>query len=228
MTNLADGFLRFKKEVFPAKRQLYRELASGQKPHSLFITCADSRVVPNLIMQSEPGDLFLCRTVGNLVPPYGSPSEGGVASSIEYAVQALAVEHVVICGHSDCGAMKAVLHPERLTSLPATASWLRHASAARAVVFDTYQDLSEDILLHLLTEENIVAQLEHLKTHPAVASRLARGELQLHGWLYHIHSGEISAYNRHTGAFTPLGKDAGNATPAARLHQDPSVIKGAA
>ena len=228
MTTLVEGFYKFKKDVFPAKRALYRELANSQAPHSLFITCADSRVVPNLILQSEPGDLFLSRTVGNQVPPYGSALDGGVASSVEYAVKALHVEHIVICGHSDCGAMKAVLHPEKLAALPATAAWLRNASAARSVVLDSYQGLSDELLLHLLTEENIVAQLEHLKTHPAVAALLARGKLQLHGWFYHIQSGEITAYNALTGTFSPLGKDNATATPARRILTESPALQGAA
>jgi carbonic anhydrase len=224
MTNLVDGFLKFRKDVFPLKRQLYRELANGQSPHALFITCADSRVVPSIILQADPGDLFICRTVGNQVPPRGAKAEGGVASSIEYAVEALGVDHIVICGHSDCGAMKAILHPERLASLPATAEWLKHSETARSVVLDNYRGLTDEVLVHLLTEENIVLQLEHLKTHPAVAKRLARGDLQLHGWLYHIHSGEITTYNAATGAFAPLSKEAANATPRQRI----SAFKGAA
>lgn len=224
MTNLIDGFLKFKKDVFPAKRQLYRELAHGQSPHTLFITCADSRIVPDLILQSEPGDLFVCRTVGNQVPPRGSQGESGVASSIEYAVDALGVEHIVVCGHSNCGAMQAILHPEKLAALPSTAEWLRHSDTARSVVLDSYRGLSDEVLLHLLTEENIVLQLEHLKTHPAVAKRLARGELQLHGWLYHIHSGEITTYNAASGVFAPFSKDAVNATPRRRI----AAFQGAA
>ncbi len=217
MANPIDGFLKFKKDVFPAKRHLYRRLADRQHPHTLFVTCADSRIVPNTIMQAEAGDLFLCRTVGNQVPPNGSYAGGGVASSIEYAVQALGVEHIVICGHSDCGAMKAVLRPETLKSLPATAAWLRHAEVAREVVLASYRDLSDEVLLHLLTEENIVAQLEHLKTYPMVAARLTRGELQLHGWLYHIQSGEITAYDASNRRFAPLSREAANATPPCRV-----------
>jgi carbonic anhydrase len=228
MINLVDGFLKFKKEVFPAKRMLYRELASDQKPHALFITCGDSRVVPNLILQSEPGELFLCRTVGNQVPPHGSPAEGGVASSIEYAVQVLGVKQIIVCGHSDCGAMKAVLHPEKAAALPATTAWLRTAAAARSAVIENYPSVNDEVLLHLLTEENIVAQLEHVKTHPVVAARLARGDLELHGWLYHIHSGEITAYRAQTGSFAPLGRGAGNATPPRRLRSEQEVLQGVA
>jgi carbonic anhydrase len=213
MKNLVDGFFQFKKEVYPVKRGLFRELATKQNPMALFITCADSRVVPDLITQSDPGDLFICRTVGNQVPPYGAASEGGVASAIEYAVQALGVQHIVVCGHSDCGAMKAVLHPEKMDSLPSTKAWLKNADAARQVVFENFGDVSDEVRLHLLTEENIVAQLANLKTHPAVAAKLARGELQLHGWLYHIHSGEITAYDGRSGQFTPLDYSAAASKP---------------
>ncbi|MCU1262108.1 MAG: Carbonate dehydratase [Bryobacterales bacterium] len=218
MNKLIDGFLRFKKNVFPQKRALFRDLAGAQSPTALFITCADSRVVPDLITQSQPGDLFICRTVGNQIPPHGSAPEGGVASSIEYAVHALGVQHVIVCGHSDCGAMNAVLHPERLKDLPSTNAWLKNAAAARSVVLENYVGLVDDVLLHLLAEENIVAQIENLKTHPAVAARLARGELQLHGWFYHIHSGDITTYDAQAGRFAPLDHGSATATPPRRIY----------
>src|SRR4030095_8194192 len=145
MKTLIDGFCRFKHDIFPGRKYAFRELAKGQKPKALFITCADSRVVPDLITQSQPGDLFMCRTVGNQVPPFGSQSEGGVSSSIEYAVQALDVRHIVVCGHSDCGAMKGVLRPEKLANLPSTASWLRNAAAARAIVLENYEGVPDEI-----------------------------------------------------------------------------------
>jgi carbonic anhydrase len=217
MKPIIDGFLQFKKEVFPQKRKLFRDLASGQKPIALFITCADSRVVPDLITQSQPGDLFICRTVGNQVPPHGAATEGGVASTIEYAVQVLGVPDIIVCGHSDCGAMKAALRPEKMAALPATRAWLRNADAARAVVHENYPEVAEEVLLHLLTEENIIAQLEHVKTHPAVAPRVTRGELNLHGWLYHIHSGEITTFDSRTGRFVPLDHNTANATPTPRI-----------
>jgi carbonic anhydrase len=227
MKTLVDGFFRFKKEIFPQKQKLFRELAGAQNPTAVFITCADSRVVPDLITQSQPGDLFICRTVGNQIPPHGSAAEGGVASSIEYAVQALGVHHVIVCGHSDCGAMKAVLRPEKIAALPATAAWLRNAATARSVVLENYQGVTDEVLLHLLTEENVVSQIDNLKTHPAVATRLARGELQLHGWVYHIHSGEITTYDVRTGLFVPLTHDTATATPPRRIHQL-STLEGVA
>jgi carbonic anhydrase len=219
MQTIIDGFLKFKREVFPQKRTLFRELAANQNPTALFITCADSRVVPDLITQSQPGDLFICRTVGNQIPPHGASAESGVASTVEYAVHALNVQDVIVCGHTDCGAMKAVLKPESLAALPATRAWLQNADAARSVTFENYTGVSEEVMLHLLTEENVIAQLENLKTHPAVAARLARGDLRIHGWVYHIHSGEITAYNATAGRFQPLDHSVAhaNATPPSRL-----------
>jgi carbonic anhydrase len=217
MKKLLDGFVRFKNEVLPRDRAFFSRLALGQHPEALFITCADSRVAPDVITQSRPGDLFMCRTVGNQIPPYGSSNDNGVASSIEYALGALNVRNIIVCGHSDCGAMKAVLHPEKVAALPSTATWLRHAEAARNVVRDSYQHVSDEVLLRLLAEENILAQIQHLQTHPSVASRLARGELQIHGWFYEIHSGEITTFDAKTGTFQPLGFRPVSATPPPRL-----------
>ncbi len=216
MNNLLDGYMRFKKEIFPQQRQRFSELAQGQNPEALFITCADSRIVPSLITQTDPGKLFICRTVGNQIPPFGS-GDYSVASSIEYALTALKVPDVIVCGHSDCGAMKACLHPQKVVHLPSTSGWLRTAQAARSVVVDSYRDLPEEVLLHLLGEENVLAQIENLKTHPAVASRLARGELQIHGWFYQLHSGEITTFDAKTGSFQPLGHKQVSATPPPRL-----------
>lgn len=216
LKKIIDGFNRFKRDVFPEKRVLFRQLASGQNPHSLFITCADSRIVPHLITQSDPGDLFTSRNIGNLVPPYGDPSDG-VSSAIEYAVQALSVQNIIVCGHTDCGAMKAVLHPEKVQGLPMSSGWLRHSDSARRVIFDNYSQVSDDVKLHLLIEENIVRQLEHLKTHPAVAARIARGDLELFGWLYHIHSAEITSFDAKLGRFTPLDEQMVSATPPPRV-----------
>ncbi len=204
MQNLLNGFRRFQTEVFPKEKDLFHSLAQGQKPEALFITCADSRVVPTLITQSRPGDLFLCRTVGNQIPPHGVGSDSGIASSIEYGLQALGIRHIIVCGHSDCGAMKAVLHPENTAALPATAHWLRHAAAAQSVIHENYYQISEQTLLDLLTKENILAQINNLKTHPSVAARLARGELMIHGWMYNIERGEITNYDRKKDEFVPL------------------------
>ena len=180
----------------------------------MFITCADSRVAPELITHSSPGDLFVTRNVGNLVPPYGQMN-GGVSTAIEYAVMALGVHHIIVCGHSDCGAMKAVLAPDALHGMPtvsagcATPRWPAAWWSATATAPGTMP-------LGVLTEENVVAQLDHLRTHPAVAARMAAGQLFIHGWVYDIETAAIRAYDAEAGCFLPLQQAArhGHAPPA--------------
>lgn len=203
MERLIEGFAQFRREVFPHQRELFQKLAAGQSPHTMFITCADSRVMPELIFSTRPGELFVSRNVGNIVPPHGA-HVGGVIAAIEYAVLALKVQNIVICGHSDCGAMKAVLHPEHVEDKPSVAAWLQHAQTARHVVAEHDPQLCGHDVLHHLTEENIVAQLDHLRTQPAVAARLARGTLRIHGWYYDIGKGEIRAFDAQQGRFVPL------------------------
>jgi carbonic anhydrase len=216
MKQLIDGISKFRREVFPEHSTLFGDLVSAQNPHTLFITCADSRIVPNMITQTNPGDLFLCRTVGNLVPPYGE-SDHSVSSAIEYSVTALNVPNIVICGHSDCGAMKALLKPEALERLPQTRSWLRYAHSAREVVHGRDGLAPEGDGLSALVEQNVVTQLEHLKTHPCVAARLARGQLQLYGLVYKIHSGEVTAYDAVADSFVPVDGRLPSATPRTHL-----------
>ncbi|TBU86859.1 carbonic anhydrase [Phytopseudomonas dryadis] len=212
---LLDGFRRFRRDVFPQQRALFSKLARQQNPRAMFITCADSRIVPELITQSEPGDLFVTRNVGNVVPPYGQMN-GGVSTAIEYAVMGLGVQHIIICGHSDCGAMKAVLDPETLERMPTVKAWLRHAEVAKTVVADNC-GCADHSTLGVLTEENVVAQLDHLRTHPSVAARLASGQLFIHGWVYDIESCAIRAYDAERGEFLPLdGDTAPTASPRAR------------
>ncbi|HMF75350.1 MAG TPA: carbonic anhydrase [Bryobacteraceae bacterium] len=219
MRSLINGFFHFKHHVFPQERQHFQKLANGQNPEALFITCADSRIVPDLITQSRPGDLFVCRTVGNQIPAHGAAAGNGVSSAIEYALKALDIRHIIVCGHSDCGAMKAVLDPTKLSDLPATASWLEHAAAARSVALKSYVGVTDDARLHVLTEENIIAQLRNLATHPSVAVKLAQGELTLHGWYYQIHSGEITSYDAERRIFRPLEQEAVTASPKLRSRQ---------
>ncbi|MCO7553208.1 carbonic anhydrase [Metapseudomonas otitidis] len=212
---LVEGCRRFREQVFPEQRALFQRLARSQAPRTLFITCADSRVAPELITQSAPGDLFVTRNVGNLVPAYGQMN-GGVSTAIEYAVLALGVQHIIVCGHSDCGAMKAVLAPETLGPMPTVRAWLRHAEVARSLVERNCTCATHDTL-GVLTEENVVAQLDHLRTHPAVAARLAAGQLFIHGWVYDIETAAIRAYDAETGGFRPLEEaSASMATPRPR------------
>lgn len=207
-----DEFLsrvsRFRGQVFTARQGLYENLAkNGQSPSTLMISCADSRVVPEIIMQAEPGELFVCRNAGNIVPPF-SQANGGVTSTVEYAIEVLGVRNVVVAGHSDCGAMKAFLTPEKLATLPNVAAWLRHAQAADNVVRNAYPDLEDKKYVRALSLENVVAQLNHLRTHPSVAVAVAKGVLTLHGWFFDIEHGEVLALDGETGTFKPIQEDA--------------------
>jgi len=218
LQHIVDGIQRFHSEVFPQQQALFKTLAHEQKPRAMIITCADSRVVPELITQSDPGDLFVSRNVGNVVPPYGQMM-GGVSTAIEFAVMALGVHHIIICGHSDCGAMKAVLDPQTLERMPTVKAWLRHAEVAKTVVADNC-GCADHTTLGILTEENVVAQLDHLRTHPSVASRLASGQLFIHGWVYDIETSQIRAYDAEKGEFRLIGDGPlPMATPRARYPQ---------
>ncbi|MGD9762852.1 MAG: carbonic anhydrase [Candidatus Binatia bacterium] len=203
MKKLIDGVLRFQSEIFPQQRKLFEDLASAQSPQFLLITCSDSRVVPSLLVQVGPGELFICRNAGNIVPAHGEHS-GGVAATIEYAVRVLKVKHIIVCGHSDCGAMKAVLHPDAVAELPAVAHWVAYAARARAVVLETANGASEEKLLEALVQENVLAQLDNLRTHPCVAAKLKSGAVELHGWTYDIRHGEFLMWSPERGVWQPL------------------------
>jgi carbonic anhydrase len=198
----ADKFLggisRFQREVYPKHRKLFEELAVGQRPEALFITCADSRIDPCLLTQTQPGTLFICRVIGNIVPPYPD-AVGGVSATIEYAVGVLRVPEVIVCGHTDCGVMKGALDPAALAAFPNVTAWLGYAKV----------DRSEPRSLLALTEANVIAQLNNLRSHPTVAARVEKGDLALHGWVYHIRSGLVTSYNEKSERFeTPAGEDA--------------------
>ncbi|MBF7144436.1 MULTISPECIES: carbonic anhydrase [Pseudomonas] len=217
LQRIVDGFRHFQQEVFPEQEALFKKLATAQKPRAMFITCADSRIVPELITHSSPGDLFVTRNVGNVVPPYGQMN-GGVSTALEYAVMALGVQHVIICGHSDCGAMRAVLNPDTLENMPTVKAWLRHAEVAKTVVHENCSCTTEAETMAVLTEENVIAQLQHLRTHPSVAARIASGQLFIHGWVYDIETSGIKAYDAAQGRFMPLDgpQPTPNATPKGR------------
>ena len=192
LEKLKEGIRRYQVEVHAEKVEHYERAATTpQKPHTLVIACADSRVDVETITSSGPGQIFMTRNVGNMVPPY-SGTPGGVTAVIEYAVAALNVNHIVVCGHSDCGAMKALLHPPSTEDLPTVRYWLHHGQAALMVAESMmHKDESEIGKLRRLTEENVLMQLVHLKTHPSVAGAMARGELSMSGWVYDIGSGNV-------------------------------------
>lgn len=205
MPKFVDGVLEFQRDVYPQSKALFEELANGQSPEVLFITCADSRIDTGMITQRGPGELFVCRNAGNIVPP-ATTRPSGMVASIEYAVAALNVPHIVICGHSGCGAMAGAMNPEGLDAVPQVKDWLNFSSAAVAYVKEKYAGEPEDVQMKALIEQNVLLQLQHLKTHPAVAARLAKGDITLHGWVYNIGSGDVQAYTADQDAFVSLGQ----------------------
>lgn len=203
MQKLIEGIHHFQRESFLPLQGLFEQLAKGQQPETLFITCSDSRIDPNLLTRSQPGDLFILRNTGNIVPPHGA-GNGSEAATIEFAVAGLGVKDIIICGHSHCGAMQGLLQPEHIVDLPAVSAWLSHAETTRRIIRDNYGHLEGERRLTAAVEENVLVQLENLRTHPAVGSRLARGDLHLHGWVYKIETGEVFAYDVGTGQFAKL------------------------
>ncbi|MFD3559740.1 carbonic anhydrase [Streptomyces sp. NPDC058686] len=189
MQDLSDGLARFRRDVFPAKAGLFARLATTHRPTTLFIGCSDARVVPELITQSEPGELFVVRTAGNLVPAHASDPDG-IAASIEYAVAVLHVSDIVICGHSACGAMTALAEGHDLSAAPVVSGWLRHADAARARVA-AVPAAPGPARVAALVRANVAAQLQNLTTHPSVARALTDGTLTLHGWVFDIATGRV-------------------------------------
>ena len=204
MQKLVEGIHKFQNVVFTSKQNLFEGLVAGQHPLALFITCSDSRVDPNLLTQTEPGELFILRNAGNIVPPYGT-LDAGEAATIEYAMSVLKVKDIVICGHSHCGAMCGLLDPSQLAKLPAVRSWLRHAESTHRIVKENYPHLTDDAArLRATVEENVLVQLEHLRTHPTVASALSRNVLELHGWVYEFETGQVLAYDPKQEQFIRL------------------------
>ena len=217
MQKLIQGIHHFQDNVFSSQRELFERLAEGQHPDALFITCSDSRINPNLITQTEPGELFIIRNAGNIVPPYGA-ANGGEGATIEFAVVGLGIQHIIVCGHSHCGAMKGLLRPESLTEMPMMAAWLGHAEATRRIAQQKYEDRPAEALLNVAIQENVLVQLENLRTHPAVAAALAAGKLKLHAWVYKIETGQVFAYDPERGQFAPLtGISPAPVPPPARL-----------
>lgn len=204
MNEIISRVFNFEKQVFARHADMYSRLATdGQSPKALMISCADSRIVPEIILQAQPGDLFVTRNAGNIVPPFAQ-ANGGVSSAVEYAVVALGVTDIIVCGHSGCGAMGALLKPGSLDEMPNVAAWLRHSHAAQGVVRTCYPDIPDTERLRALTLENIVCQIAHLRTHPSVAAGIARGQLALHGWYVDIHAGSILALDEASGVFTAI------------------------
>jgi carbonic anhydrase len=205
MDRLIEGHKRFLTEVFPGSRHLFKLLADGQRPEWLFITCADSRVVPDLILGTQPGDLFIARNVGNVVPVV-SQDVDGVTATIEYAVEVLKVKSAIVCGHSDCGALKAALDRKELENLPKARRWLNHVEAAFSHRQPRNPADGEQAELAALIRGNVVAQLWNLRAQPPVARAVVEGRLTVHGWYYDILTGRIEQYDEQMRRFSPLAE----------------------
>jgi carbonic anhydrase len=203
MERLIQGYKRFVTEVFPTRRTQFHLLAESQAPEWLFITCSDSRIVPDLILNSGPGDLFITRNAGNVVP-VASHDVDGVTATIEYAVEVLRVKHAILCGHSDCGALKAALDVRNLENLPKAKRWLSHVEAA----FHHRQPLNpadgDSAELASLIRGNVVAQWLNLRAQPAVAQAMEEARLSVHAWYYDILTGRIEQYDEKAEQFLPL------------------------
>jgi carbonic anhydrase len=212
MRKLIQGIVEFRERLLPQYAERFRDLAQGQSPDALFVTCSDSRVVPDLLVSTDPGDLFFMRNVGNLVPPAtvegASTGDLSEASAIEYAVLVLNVRSIVVCGHSECGAMKAALARQPMPNTPNLAKWLHHAAAA---VFRLDQEGPLDPRwspCDQLSQINVLVQLEHLASYPIVRERLAEGTLRLGGWWFDIAQGDMFAYRRERRHFEIIDRNA--------------------
>lgn len=225
MKKLIEGLHRFQAGYFERNRDLFEELSQGQHPRILFVTCSDSRIDPNLITQAKVGDLFVIRNAGNIIPPFGA-TNGGEGASIEYAIAALDIEQVIVCGHSHCGAMKGLLKMSKLADkMPLVYEWLKQAEATRRLMIDNYSHVPEQDLLQITVAENVLTQLENLNTYPIIRSRLHQGRLALHGWIYSIESGEILTYDPVVHDFVDVESRKSDPEYVYNLHPSCSVSK---
>jgi len=203
---LEAGIHHFQASYFASNRGLFKELAeAGQRPETLFITCSDSRIVPTLITSAAPGELFIVRNVGNIVPSVEQGVIGGVSAAIQYAVEVLSVGSVIVCGHTHCGAIDAIVHPERVSHLPFVARWLAQSSRIPALIEERYGFLEGDARMTAATEENVLVQLENLRSFDFVAQRLDAGTLKMSGWVFEIATGLVFDYDPRAEQFVQLG-----------------------
>jgi len=202
---LVKGIHSFQRGFFANHRELFQQLATaGQQPETLFITCSDSRVDPNLITNSAPGELFIVRNVGNVVPNRDLP--GGTAAAIQYAVEVLNVENVIVCGHTQCGALKAILDPESVAHLDYVSRWVKSTIDVKKLIDEKYEHLIGDERLNAAIQENVLAQIEHLRQYSFVADRMDAGKLQVNGWVFDVGRGEVYDYDPDIGEFLSLSR----------------------
>ena len=204
MERLINGVLEFRKTDYEEHKNLFKEIGKAQNPHTLFIGCSDSRVIPELITKTLPGELFVIRNIANIVPNYRIAEEFlSTTSAIEYAVQVLEVDAVVVCGHSNCGGCKALYKDEKeLEKIPNTKKWLELSGNVRNIVEKTIKDVNDPGEKEWLTEQiNVLEQIKHLLSYPFIAEKYQAGTLEIHGWYYIIETGEVFSYNRDTSVF---------------------------
>ena len=205
LARIAQGVAKFQTEVYPAQREMFERLNRGQEPLALFVTCADSRVNPNLVTQTDPGEIFIERNPGNVIPPYVE-FVGSVTAGVEYAMLVLKVPVIVVCGHSDCGVMKALLDPGAVHGMPGVQQWMSHGNAARERMLRELPFARKEEQLKRLTEYNVLQQIENLITHPSVRKRLRYGEIEIRGWVYDIGDGSVREANPESGRFEMMGR----------------------
>ncbi len=189
MINLLPGLRKFSEQVFPEHQKLFESLSQGQNPHTLMITCSDSRIDPNLVTQTNPGEIFVVRNAGNIIPSFGA-SKGGEEAAIEFAVEGLGVRNIVICGHYKCGAMAALMGKIDLESLPSVKRWLTHAQSTKRRLAHL-----PDPTINQIVEENVLVQSENLRTHPSVSAALKSGRAHIFGWVYNFEVGLMMLYD---------------------------------
>jgi carbonic anhydrase len=225
MKKLIEGLHRFQAGYFESHRELFEELSRGQHPRILFITCSDSRIDPNLITQANVGELFVIRNAGNIIPPFNA-TNGGEGAAVEYAIAALDIEQVIVCGHSHCGAMKGLLKMSQLADkMPLVYEWLKQAEATRRLIQENYAHVPQEDLLQITVAENVLTQLENLNTYPIIRSRLHQGRLSLHGWIYSIETGEVLTYDPSRHDFVSLEQRKNDPEYVYNLHPSCSVTE---
>lgn len=206
MTRIIKGIFNFQKNVHGTQEQLFKNLGAGQKPLALFITCSDSRISPDMLTQTQPGELFIMRNAGNIVSPCSWDHASGEAATLEYAVKQLKVREVIICGHAKCGAVHGLLHLDTLDALPEVKRWLQFSEPVLAALKKDTAGMSPEEVLAIAIERNVLQQLENVKSYPFVSEAVERGELRLHAWVYHFETGTVLAHDQTKNRFVSLSE----------------------
>lgn len=202
MNKIINGVKNFKKNIFPRRKKFYKDLMKGQQPEVLFITCSDSRIDPNLITQTDPGEMFVVRNAGNIVPPENE-NDYGMTASIEFALDSLGVKNIVICGHTGCGAVKGATDLTALTNLPNVKKWVEKI-ALEGDIGTSKGFIDEERKINEATKENVLLQIKNLKTHKFVRKKFDTGGLTIYGWIYDIEFGTIEVFDEKTNEFVEI------------------------